>query len=238
MPRFGAVALQEATFQGLVGLAREHLRHRWPKVDLVVKPDRVVPPSTWVLCVAQQEYQSPVLVEEFIDGREFYIGVIGNSKVEALPIIELDFSQFPALHFAAFSLFDEDKDKPFLVFESSVDGGQKGSESANAQYDESDQKEGFRVGRRYPIKHAGQASRERSRHELRLGRDALPGMHAQKRRPRRPHRRIQTIRRRGYRIDRDRPDGEDHEGHVQPDHEPVGESPFAKLRRLKDILPS
>jgi D-alanine-D-alanine ligase len=44
----------------------------------------------------QQEYQSPVLVEEFIDGREFYVGVLGNSKVEALPIIELDFSKFPA----------------------------------------------------------------------------------------------------------------------------------------------
>jgi len=43
----------------------------------------------------QQEYQSPVLVEEFIDGREFYVGVLGNSKVEALPIIELDFSRFP-----------------------------------------------------------------------------------------------------------------------------------------------
>jgi D-alanine-D-alanine ligase len=44
----------------------------------------------------QQEYQSPVLVEEFIEGREFYVGVIGNSKVEALPLIELDFSKFPA----------------------------------------------------------------------------------------------------------------------------------------------
>ena len=43
----------------------------------------------------QQEYQSPVLVEEFIDGREFYVGVLGNSKVEALPVIELDFSKFP-----------------------------------------------------------------------------------------------------------------------------------------------
>lgn len=43
----------------------------------------------------QEEYQSPVLVEEFIDGREFYVGVLGNSKLEALPIIELDFSKFP-----------------------------------------------------------------------------------------------------------------------------------------------
>ncbi|MDQ3672966.1 MAG: ATP-grasp domain-containing protein, partial [Gemmatimonadota bacterium] len=48
-----------------------------------------------VISGTQQEYQSPVLVEEFIDGREFYVGVLGNSKVEALPIIELDFSRFP-----------------------------------------------------------------------------------------------------------------------------------------------
>ena len=44
----------------------------------------------------QREYQSPVLVESFIDGREFYIGVLGNANAEALPIIELDFSKFPA----------------------------------------------------------------------------------------------------------------------------------------------
>lgn len=49
-----------------------------------------------VISSTQQEYQSPVLVEEFIDGREFYVGVIGNSNAEALPIIELDFSKFPA----------------------------------------------------------------------------------------------------------------------------------------------
>ena len=48
-----------------------------------------------VISGTQQEYQSAVLVEEFIDGREFYVGVLGNSKVEALPIIELDFSKFP-----------------------------------------------------------------------------------------------------------------------------------------------
>ena len=34
----------------------------------------------------QSEYQGPVLAEEFIDGREFYVGVIGNSDVQALPV--------------------------------------------------------------------------------------------------------------------------------------------------------
>jgi D-alanine-D-alanine ligase len=44
----------------------------------------------------QSEYQTPVLVEQFIDGREFYVGVLGNANPEALPVIELDFSSFPA----------------------------------------------------------------------------------------------------------------------------------------------
>ncbi len=44
----------------------------------------------------QREFQSPVLVEEFVEGREFYVGVLGNASPVALPVIELDFSAFPA----------------------------------------------------------------------------------------------------------------------------------------------
>jgi D-alanine-D-alanine ligase len=44
----------------------------------------------------QAEYQQPVLIEQFIEGREFYVGVLGNANAEALPVIELDFSKFPA----------------------------------------------------------------------------------------------------------------------------------------------
>lgn len=44
----------------------------------------------------QSEYQQPVLVEQFIEGREFYVGVLGNLNAEALPVIELDFTAFPA----------------------------------------------------------------------------------------------------------------------------------------------
>ena len=42
----------------------------------------------------QGQYQSPALAEEFIDGREFYVGVLGHQKARSLPIIELDFSKF------------------------------------------------------------------------------------------------------------------------------------------------
>jgi D-alanine-D-alanine ligase len=37
------------------------------------------------------EFRQPVLVEEFIDGREFYVGVLGNAHPQPLPPIELRF---------------------------------------------------------------------------------------------------------------------------------------------------
>ena len=53
----------------------------------------------------QAVYRSPVLVERFIDGREFYVGVLGNAHAEALPVIELDFTGFPA-HLPRVASFD------------------------------------------------------------------------------------------------------------------------------------
>ena len=40
-------------------------------------------------------FDSPVLIEEYIEGREMYVGVLGNDKPEALPIVELDLSKLP-----------------------------------------------------------------------------------------------------------------------------------------------
>ena len=40
-------------------------------------------------------FDSPVLIEEFVEGREMYVGVIGNEHPEALPVIELDLSKLP-----------------------------------------------------------------------------------------------------------------------------------------------
>ena len=41
------------------------------------------------------EFDHPVLIEQYIDGREIYMGVLGNNQPEALPPIELDLSHLP-----------------------------------------------------------------------------------------------------------------------------------------------
>ncbi len=40
-----------------------------------------------------EQFDSPVLIEEYIEGREMYVGVLGNENPEALPVIELDLSK-------------------------------------------------------------------------------------------------------------------------------------------------
>jgi len=36
-----------------------------------------------------------VLIEEDVEGREMYVGVLGNGNPEALPVVELDLSKLP-----------------------------------------------------------------------------------------------------------------------------------------------
>lgn len=44
----------------------------------------------------QEEFDSPALLEEYIEGREIYAGILGNQNLEVLPLIELDLSRLPA----------------------------------------------------------------------------------------------------------------------------------------------
>jgi D-alanine-D-alanine ligase len=39
-----------------------------------------------------REFQQPILVEDFIDGREFHVTVVGNGRLHVLPVAEMDFS--------------------------------------------------------------------------------------------------------------------------------------------------
>jgi D-alanine-D-alanine ligase len=44
----------------------------------------------------QRQHPGPILVEQFVEGREFYVGVLGNEEAVALPPAELDMSAYPA----------------------------------------------------------------------------------------------------------------------------------------------
>jgi D-alanine-D-alanine ligase len=41
------------------------------------------------------EFSAPILVEEFIEGRELHVGVFGNDPPQVLPAVEFDFSDLP-----------------------------------------------------------------------------------------------------------------------------------------------
>jgi|SRR5579884_3224700 len=43
-----------------------------------------------------EELDVPILIEEYIEGREIYAAVLGNDPPEALPLVELDLSKLPA----------------------------------------------------------------------------------------------------------------------------------------------
>lgn len=43
-----------------------------------------------------EKIKDDVLVEKFIDGREFFVAILGNKMIKPLEIVELDFSRWPA----------------------------------------------------------------------------------------------------------------------------------------------
>lgn len=45
--------------------------------------------------LVHDKVQDDALVEEYVEGREFYIGVLGNATPQAFPPIEMDFSDMP-----------------------------------------------------------------------------------------------------------------------------------------------
>ena len=48
------------------------------------------------IALIQEKFDCPALIEEYIEGREMYVAVLGNDKPAALPVVELDLSRLPA----------------------------------------------------------------------------------------------------------------------------------------------
>ncbi|HEY7840426.1 MAG TPA: D-alanine--D-alanine ligase [Gammaproteobacteria bacterium] len=43
----------------------------------------------------QEKLDTPVIAEEYVEGRELYLAVLGNRRLQALPVIELQFGKLP-----------------------------------------------------------------------------------------------------------------------------------------------
>ncbi len=41
------------------------------------------------------EFDTSAMIEEYIEGRELYVGILGNQKPEVLPVVEMDLSKLP-----------------------------------------------------------------------------------------------------------------------------------------------
>jgi D-alanine-D-alanine ligase len=80
----------------------------WDCFPAIVKPSRVhcsfgITPEAVVLTPAElrrriayvlDEFHQPALVEDFIDGREFHVSLLGNGTISMLPPAEMDFTAF------------------------------------------------------------------------------------------------------------------------------------------------
>lgn len=65
-----------------------------------IKDDSLVHDKESLIKVVEEHlelYNPPIMVMEYIEGREFSMGILGNGKdVEVLPILEVDFSKLPS----------------------------------------------------------------------------------------------------------------------------------------------
>lgn len=88
---------------------RARVPHRRPPFPLIVKPARedgsigidsgsVVRDARRLreqIDYVHESFGGVALVERYIEGRDIYVGVVGNDPPEALPLVEVDFSRLP-----------------------------------------------------------------------------------------------------------------------------------------------
>jgi D-alanine-D-alanine ligase len=77
-------------FPAIVKPAYEHSSFGVTSEAVVLTPDGLRRRIEYVL----DEFEEPALVEDFIDGREFHVGVWGDGQLEMLPPAEMDFGFF------------------------------------------------------------------------------------------------------------------------------------------------
>jgi D-alanine-D-alanine ligase len=82
------------SFPAIVKLAYEHSSYGITRESVVQTKEEMEKRVRYVINYMHQ----PALVEEFIDGREFHVGIIGNENLCVLPPAEIDYSPFDDIH--------------------------------------------------------------------------------------------------------------------------------------------
>lgn len=77
-------------FPAIVKPVFEHSSYGVNRDAVVYTPSELAERVRFVI----KTFDQPALVEEFIDGREFHVTVVGNSELDVFPAVEIDFSAF------------------------------------------------------------------------------------------------------------------------------------------------
>jgi D-alanine-D-alanine ligase len=77
-------------FPAIVKPAFEHSSYGITRDAVVQSPEELAERVQYIV----KTFGQPTIVEEFIDGPEFHVTVLGNGVVQALPPVEIDFSVF------------------------------------------------------------------------------------------------------------------------------------------------
>jgi len=75
-------------FPAIVKPAYEHCSFGVTNEAVVLTPQELHTRINYIM----DAFNQPVLVEEFIDGREFHVTIVGNGNLKVLPVAEMDFS--------------------------------------------------------------------------------------------------------------------------------------------------
>ena len=81
-------------YPAIVKTAYEHCSEGLTRDSVVTHEEELKDRISFVL----NTFQQPALVEDFIDGREFHVTLIGNGHPNMLPVAEMDFSRFSDFH--------------------------------------------------------------------------------------------------------------------------------------------
>jgi len=99
-------------FPAIVKPAFEHCSFGISREAVVQSTAELIQRVGYVL----EELQQPALVEDFIDGREFHVGVIGNGALRVLTPAEIDYSSFDDIH-DRLCTYESNFDKTSLAYQ-------------------------------------------------------------------------------------------------------------------------